>query len=76
MDQVWDKHSSHVQFQLNETSQRATAPQTNPTGLETISGALAMSQPSGLLIHEPAKFPFPFTHPAGLEGGLSKAQHW
>lgn len=60
----------------SKISQRATAAQTNPTGLETISGALAMSQPSGFLIHEPAKFPFPFAHPAGLEGGLSKALHW
>lgn len=68
-------YKSNVNFQLNETSQRAASPQTDPAWLETISGDLTMSRQSRLLIREPAKFPFPITHPAGLERGLSIAQH-
>lgn len=52
-------YGSYVNFQLNETRQRAAPAQTDPPWLETISGDLTMSWQSQLLIREPAKFPFP-----------------
>ena len=68
-------YRSDVNFQLNENSQRAAPPQTDPAWLETISGDLTMPWQSQLLIRDSAKFPFLIAHPAGLEGGLSIVQH-